>query len=376
HKRLLKIAHNAYREGKETHAYLLGSRNADGARITTILRAGNPVEEPSMTRPDYSASAIAMLPYLQRGEKLLGEIHLHDGLIGPSSVDRNTLQTITPPGYLGMVITKFPDEREPVITAHSIENEQLIEHDVAIAPAYESLLPSHTTTIKIALVGCGSLGGLVALHLAKLNLAQITVVDGDDLEERNLARHIAEPRDVGKNKAKALRRIIKQRTTSYVRAIPLQMTEKTQARLNRIIDEHDLIINATGQPVACARLSDTSAEFRRACFHAGVFARGTGGFVFLQLPNGPTYQELFHLKLTPFADDRVTMETLRHQYGYSERDLEAQVGLFADVNTIAAITSKLVVEYLKAGALPHNLYLIDNTTIDVRKAHITKGEQS
>src|SRR6202040_1390589 len=104
HKKLLKISHNAHQQGTETHAYLMGVRNPDGARVSTVLRAGTPVEEASMTRPDYAASAIAMLPYLDRGEKLLGEIHLHDGLVGPSGVDRNTLQRIAPPGYLGMVI--------------------------------------------------------------------------------------------------------------------------------------------------------------------------------------------------------------------------------------------------------------------------------
>src|SRR5205085_874978 len=82
---LLTIIHDAVQRGTETHAYLLGRRSLQEIIITTVLRAGTPVEHAAMTQPDYAAAALAMQPHLAGGEVLLGEMHRHPtGYRGPS----------------------------------------------------------------------------------------------------------------------------------------------------------------------------------------------------------------------------------------------------------------------------------------------------
>lgn len=55
------------------------------------------------------------------------------------------------------------------------------------------------------IVGCGGSGGWVAMLLAKSpNRAQLVLVDGDRIEERNLERQLFGPHDIGKNKAMAM----------------------------------------------------------------------------------------------------------------------------------------------------------------------------
>jgi hypothetical protein len=177
---LLTLSHEAEHRAAETHAYLLGRRSLQECIITTVLRAGSPIEHAAMTRPDYAASAVAMQPYLDRGENLLGEAHRHAGLIGLSAGDRVTLRSIPAqfPHYLAVVVTTFGDEREPIITAHTAEGGVIVEHEVRTAEnAYLAHLPP--PSLRVLQVGAGSGGCLVAPPVCKLPIARFTIVDCD-----------------------------------------------------------------------------------------------------------------------------------------------------------------------------------------------------
>lgn len=64
------------------------------------------------------------------------------------------------------------------------------------------------TNIKIAIVGCGSLGGSLALKLAKSGIKNFTFIDYDYLDINNLARHICSIKYLNKNKSEALKSTI------------------------------------------------------------------------------------------------------------------------------------------------------------------------
>ena len=57
---------------------------------------------------------------------------------------------------------------------------------------------------RICLLGCGAIGALVADHLARGGVSELSLMDNDILEFENLVRHPLAPRDVGNYKAKAL----------------------------------------------------------------------------------------------------------------------------------------------------------------------------
>ena len=65
--------------------------------------------------------------------------------------------------------------------------------------------------IKVGVVGLGSGGGFVALSLAMSGVSQFALVDNDELERGNIARHVADLRNVGVNKATAVADLIRQR---------------------------------------------------------------------------------------------------------------------------------------------------------------------
>lgn len=374
---LRTLALDATARGTEAHAYLLGERSQEETIITTVLRAGAPIEEAGMARADYGASAVAMRPYLDHGLVLLGEAHRHDSYVGPSAGDRRTLLSIpdTFRGYLGVVITTFRDARKPVVTAHSVVHGAVVEHEVRIiSSGYPALLPATVTEERVLAFGAGSGNSLTLLQIAKFPIHTLTIVDDDTFEERNLYRHLADETAIGKNKAVVLRRFLRRRTNARVRALPLHVGKDTMSQVEEELQQHTVALNGTGHPVASVRLSQACVRNRKVCVHAAAFARAAGGFVFLQTPDGPCYECLYDLHLTPASDDRATMQTLVDQYGYTEAELHAQIGLWADVNTIASIAAKMLLDYFKYGldSRRPNLYLIDNHHLSIKQLTVQR----
>jgi hypothetical protein len=121
--------------------------------------------------------------------------------------------------------------------------------------------------------------------------------------------------------------------------------------------------------VVSNRLSSLARQAQRPVVHAGVFPRGSGGFVFLDTPGAACYACLFALHLDATAEDEDTMRTLKEQYGLTEDQLNAQLGLWADVHLVASLHVKVLLEHLK-GTTTSNLYLIDNERLTITDHHI------
>src|SRR5581483_9439704 len=259
--------------------------------------------------------------------------------------------------------------------AHSIEDGEIVEHKVrVIDAAYPALLPSTVQQESVLSFGNGSGNSLVLLQVAKLPIRRLTIADDDTFEERNLVRHLVDHAALGKNKAVVGARFLRRRSTAKISAVRLHVGSATMAKVDRLVRDHSFVINGTGHPVASARISQSCARQRRTCLHSAAFARGAGGFVFLQAPGGPCYECLYDLNLESQTDDHETMQTLVTQYGYTEEELHAQIGLWADVNTIASVAAKVVLDYFKYGndSRRPNLYVIDNHYLTINRRRVQR----
>ncbi len=96
---------------------------------------------------------------------------------------------------------------------------------------------------RVLIVGCGGVGGTVAVELARSGVGSFTLVDFDDFEPTNLNRQIACTRDtLGRNKAEALAEHLRAIDDGIqVEAIPRRVD---LAALDDLVEACDLVFPA------------------------------------------------------------------------------------------------------------------------------------
>jgi molybdopterin/thiamine biosynthesis adenylyltransferase len=201
------------------------------------------------------------------------------------------------------------------------------------------------------------------------------LVEPDALEERNLNRHLLGKRSIGKNKARAMRSFLRERTTTTIYPVELTVSPETATRLTPLLLESDFLVNATGHPVASTIISRVARDHQVPVIHAGVFDKGAGGYVFYQdpRPETPCYDCLFHHTRRARPDDNATLDGLTRHYGFTPEQLERQLGLFADVNVVASIQAKVIIDLLKqpVGTRARaNLWRINNHHLGITTARV------
>ncbi|MDR1007183.1 MAG: ThiF family adenylyltransferase [Campylobacteraceae bacterium] len=98
------------------------------------------------------------------------------------------------------------------------------------------------SSIKIAIIGCGSLGGSLALKLAKSGIRNFTFIDYDDLDINNIARHICPMKYLNKNKVEALQYTI----LEHFPDCNIDIHHCNATNCLDVLDNQNLIISALG----------------------------------------------------------------------------------------------------------------------------------
>ncbi|MGN7890325.1 ThiF family adenylyltransferase [Dyadobacter sp. 22481] len=101
---------------------------------------------------------------------------------------------------------------------------------------------------RVAVIGCGSVGGYIITELAKAGVGTLTLIDNDVLSHENVLRHAVGQYAVGNFKTEALRQELEQN-------VPFVQINTITARIeNLLLDNkfdwisYDLVILATGEP--------------------------------------------------------------------------------------------------------------------------------
>ena len=99
---------------------------------------------------------------------------------------------------------------------------------------------------KVAIVGCGSVGGTVAVHLAKAGVGNIALIDHDMLEWPNISRHELGASSVGFGKAEALASKIRV-DFPHIKVYPFPVSiEAFLSKESDFLKQADLVISAAG----------------------------------------------------------------------------------------------------------------------------------
>ncbi len=199
---------------------------------------------------------------------------------------------------------------------------------------------------KALFVGCGSVGSLVAIELAKAGVGHFMLVDNDIFGYHNICRHQCGIYDVGRYKTDALAdRILSVNPYAEVKKFNFAIEDVDQEEVLSFCNTDTVIVggadNREGDLYACNLGIQTGASF----VSIGCWERAFAGEIFYCLAEGtPTYKDF--LEVTGYVSGRVTQN---RRFYTTEADLEKvsfEPGISADVNFVTIVGVKLILDLL------------------------------
>ncbi|MBL8118795.1 MAG: ThiF family adenylyltransferase [Anaerolineae bacterium] len=228
---------------------------------------------------------------------------------------------------------------------------------------------------RVAIIGLGSGGGFVALSLAMSGVGKFVLVDDDTLESKNIVRHVADSRYVGRPKAEVVAELIRQRN-------PHADVEVLVGRLEQhleVLERVDLVISGVDGEGPKYTLNQACLQHGLTAVYAGVYERGEGGDVVVIRPyNGPCYAcwaaELREGLAVSNVDGEAELD-----YGMigPEGTLEAEPGLWLHVTRIASAQADIALNELLMGSsaykeMPANTVIMANTSMEILAGQISQ----
>lgn len=226
---------------------------------------------------------------------------------------------------------------------------------------------------RVAVVGLGSGGGFVAQSLAMSGVGEFVLIDDDNLEDKNVVRHVADLRDVGRPKAQVVGDLIKQRN-------PQAKVEVLQGRVEQhmeVLDEVDLLVVGVDGEGSKYTLNEACLERGLPAVYAGVYERGEGGDVVIIRPgNGPCYAcwaaELREGMFQPTASENLDYGMIGPQ-----GTLEAEPGLWLHVVKVATVQADFVLnELLGRPPYPANTLIMANVPMEILDGEVSPPHSS
>lgn len=199
---------------------------------------------------------------------------------------------------------------------------------------------------KAVFVGCGSVGSLVAVELAKAGVGNFMLIDNDVFGYHNICRHQCGIYDVGHFKTDALAdRIFQINPYATVMKKNCMIQEIDCGEMEDFCNEDTIIIGGADNREGDLYASDFALENKMPFISIGCWERAFAGEIFYCLPNGmPTYRDF--LKAMGYISGRVTQN---RRFYTTEEDLEKvsfEPGISADVNFITIIGVKIILDLL------------------------------
>ncbi len=207
------------------------------------------------------------------------------------------------------------------------------------------------------ILGCGSVGSLVALELARAGVGRFFLIDMDILGYHNICRHQCGIQDVGKYKTTAIKE----------RILQINPTAQVITEHNRIqevpLDKIAPFCNSDTIIVGCAdnREGDLYADtilgkpYKMPFISIGCWERAFAGEIFYCLPEGmPAYSDF--IDALGESSGRVNANT--HLYMGEVGTFEP--GISVDINFVTTIAIKMILDLLNRDNEHYTQRLIHN----------------
>lgn len=193
------------------------------------------------------------------------------------------------------------------------------------------------------IIGCGSVGSLVALELARAGVGNFFLVDSDILGYHNICRHQCGIQDVGKYKTTAVReRILQINPYATVRTSSKMIQEVAMDSLEPFCNSDTIIVGCADNREGDLYADSFLAKPHKMPFISiGCWERAFAGEIFYCLPEGmPAYSDF----VAALGDSSGRVNANTHLYMGEVGTFEP--GISVDINFVTTIAVKMILDLL------------------------------
>lgn len=209
------------------------------------------------------------------------------------------------------------------------------------------------------IIGCGSVGSLVALELARAGVGRFFLVDADIFSYHNICRHQCGVQDVGKFKTTAVKeRILQINPTAQVKTSNKMIQEIALSEFDDFCNEDTIIVgcadNREGDLYADSQLGKV---YKMPFISIGCWERAFAGEIFYCLPEGmPAYSDFVA------ALGETSGRTNANTHLYMGEVGTFEPGISVDINFVTTIAVKMILDLLNRNNENYTQRLIQNLT--------------
>lgn len=228
------------------------------------------------------------------------------------------------------------------------------------------ILETEVMLDKCAIIaGCGSVGSLVALELARAGVGHFVLIDNDTVAYHNLCRHQCGIQDVGKFKVDAVKERILQinphaRVTVYpsiVERVPKEIFEQS-------CDANSIMIGAADSRDGDRWAAQVACIYKIPFISIGLWKRASVGEIFYFIPGEmPCYACAFQGSI---SSNKVEQDK-RFYVGEEEKAQTIfEPGISVDIGYVTLIGVKLIIDLLNCntpGYLPKVIHYLSQFTL-------------
>ncbi len=217
---------------------------------------------------------------------------------------------------------------------------------------------------RVVILGCGSVGSLVALELARAGVGNFVLADPDTLEYHNLCRHQCGIEDVGDLKVNALSRKIR---NINPKANIVKFDGVIENIPKEILDDfcepgETVFVGCADNRTADVYSNRISIYYKSSFVSIGFWERAYAGEIFYHIPRQgmPCYE----CALGYGSNLSVRAEANHHVYSNQENieGVKFEPGISVDINFITSIGIKLIIDILNNNNDNYRPRLLNNLT--------------
>lgn len=211
----------------------------------------------------------------------------------------------------------------------------------------------------VVIIGCGSVGSLVALELARAGVGRFFLIDMDIMSYHNICRHQCGVPDVGKFKTTALReRILQINPTAEIREARARIQDVPLSEIEPFCNSDSIMVgcadNREGDYYAAQKLAKPNGM---PFISIGCWERAFAGEIFYCMPSGmPDYEDF----MATMTESSGRVEANTHIYMGEVGSFEP--GISADINFVTTIGVKMILDMLNRDNEHYTQRLIDSLT--------------